>query len=173
VKVGLGVLLLLDAVLIVVTIRSGGSERPEQEAATRSLQIRRNQLHASVARLQAIQTGLADAQAEGNDFYEYRFFNTKAGYSAIVSEFEKIASQTGARKNSVSFKAQPSAEGLSEVEITTVVEGDYGALVGFVNRLERSERFYLIQSLSLSSASGGMIRLTLRIKTYFRGVGST
>ncbi len=169
VQAGLGVLLLLDAVLIFVAVRSGGSQRSDQEATTRALQFRRNQLHADVARLQAIQAGLSDAQAEGSDFHQHRFLSAKAGYSAIVGEFDRIATDTGARKNSVSFKTLPSpAEGLSEVEMVTVVEGDYGALVAFVNRLERSEHFYLIQSLSLSSGSVGKIRLSLRVGTYFR-----
>ncbi len=166
---GLGVLLLLNAVLVVVTVRSGGTQRAGQEAATRALQSRRNQLHANVARLQSIQAGLSDAQTEGKDFYDQRFLSAKAGYSAIVGEFERIATETGARKSSIGFKTLPSpAEGLNEVEMVTVVEGDYGALVAFVNRLERSGHFYLIQSLSLTSASGGKIRLSLRVGTYFR-----
>lgn len=169
VQAGLAALLLLDAVLIFVTVRSGGTQRSEQEATTRALQVRRNQLHANVAQLQSIQAGLSEAQAEGKEFYEHRFLSARAGYSAIVGEFEKMAAETGARKNSINFKSLPSpAEGLSEVEIVTVVEGDYGALVGFVNRLERSGRFYLIQSLSLTSATGGRIRLSLRVGTYFR-----
>ncbi|HEY4682296.1 MAG TPA: hypothetical protein VIH17_03490 [Candidatus Acidoferrales bacterium] len=169
VEAGLAVLLLLDAVLIFVTVRSGGTERPEQEATARALQVRRNQLHSSVARLQAIQSGLGEAQAKGKDFYERRFLSARAGYSGIVGELDRMAVETGAQKNSISFKSPPSPEeGLSEVEIVTVVEGDYGALVAFVNRLERSERFYLIQSLSLTSAAAGKIRLSLRVGTYFR-----
>jgi hypothetical protein len=55
-----------------------------------------------------------------------------------------------------------------EVGISATVEGDYASLVRLVNGLERSPNFYLLDAMALSSTSGGLIRLNLELRTYFR-----
>jgi hypothetical protein len=54
------------------------------------------------------------------------------------------------------------------VEINAVVEGDYSALVKFINGLERSKNLYLIDSLALTAGHEGGARLSLVMRTYFR-----
>jgi hypothetical protein len=40
--------------------------------------------------------------------------------------------------------------------------------VRFINGLERSKNFYVLDGLSLAAGSGGNLRLNLRLRTYFR-----
>ena len=61
------------------------------------------------------------------------------------------------------------ARGLMELEISTAVEGDYDSLVQFLNKLEHSDNFYVLDGLSLNSTTGGgKLRLNLQLRTYFR-----
>jgi cell division inhibitor SulA len=60
-----------------------------------------------------------------------------------------------------------------EVSINATVSGEYGSVVRFVNGLQRSERFYIVDALALGSdtqnqASKGSIRVELHIRTYLR-----
>jgi hypothetical protein len=55
-----------------------------------------------------------------------------------------------------------------EVDIATAVEGDYDSLVQFLNKLEHSENFYVLDSLALASSSLGKLRLNVQLRTYFR-----
>jgi hypothetical protein len=55
------------------------------------------------------------------------------------------------------------------VDILAVVDGDYPSVVRFINDLEHSDTFYVLDGLSLaSSGSGGQLKLNLQLRTYFR-----
>jgi hypothetical protein len=58
--------------------------------------------------------------------------------------------------------------GVTEISIGTSVEADYPAVIQFINGLERSKYFYLLDDLQLGSASSGAIRLQIGLHTYFR-----
>jgi hypothetical protein len=55
-----------------------------------------------------------------------------------------------------------------QIDIATAVEGDYESLVSFLNKLEHSDHFYVLDSLALASSSAGKLRLNLQLRTYFR-----
>ncbi len=54
------------------------------------------------------------------------------------------------------------------VTVLDSVDGDYPAIIQFINGLERSKYFYLLNNLQLDTASAGDIRLHLELRTYFR-----
>ena len=58
-------------------------------------------------------------------------------------------------------------QALVKVEATLAVEGGYSNLVHFINRLEQSQLFWIIDSLNVSGAISRGLRLTLRMETYF------
>ena len=55
-----------------------------------------------------------------------------------------------------------------EVDISTAIEGDYDSLIQFLDKLEHSENFYVLDSLALASSTAGKLRLNLQLRTYFR-----
>jgi Tfp pilus assembly protein PilO len=63
--------------------------------------------------------------------------------------------------------------GVAEVSIEATVTGDYSSVVRFVNGLQRSQRFYVLDGLALATdtqnqAAQGPIRVALHLRTYFR-----
>jgi hypothetical protein len=60
---------------------------------------------------------------------------------------------------------------LTEVDVTATVNGDYPSVVRFINGLQRSEKFYILDDLTLASAAqnpAAPLRVNLHLKTYFR-----
>jgi hypothetical protein len=55
-----------------------------------------------------------------------------------------------------------------QVDISTAVEGDYDNLVQFLNKLEHSDNFYVLDSLTLAPSTVGKLRLNMQLRTYFR-----
>jgi len=58
------------------------------------------------------------------------------------------------------------------VDLDTTVSGGYANIVKFMNNLQRSQNFYIVESLNLQAAGqvggpGGM-RIGVRMRTYFR-----
>ena len=58
-------------------------------------------------------------------------------------------------------------QALVKVEATLAVEGGYSDLVHFINRLEQSEVFWIIDSLNVSGSISRELRLNLQMETYF------
>jgi hypothetical protein len=48
------------------------------------------------------------------------------------------------------------------------VNGDYPSVVRFINGLERSNNFYVLDGLQLAESTAGNVKLNLRLRTYFR-----
>jgi hypothetical protein len=73
------------------------------------------------------------------------------------------------RSDAISFHQHTAdARGLIQVDITTAVEGDYGSLVQFLDKLEHSDNFYVLDNLALASDTQGKLRLNVQLRTYFR-----
>jgi Tfp pilus assembly protein PilO len=97
-----------------------------------------------------------------------------ASSSAIASEFDEIAKKSNLRIDTLTAHQKEIANrGVAEVSIDTTVTGDYGSVVRFVNGLQRSQRFYVLDGLTLATdaqnqAAQGPIRVALHLRTYFR-----
>ena len=164
----LAIVLVLDAVLLVVNWRTSGAARTPQSEVTR-LQTQHKLLDADVRRAQKIRDLLPEVQEQSNQFFSHQLREVSSGYSSIESDLSAIAKDAGLRTNSITFRQREVGNrGVVEVELAGMVEGDYLSLVKFINGLERSQNFYVLDSLSLASSTGGSLRLNLQLRTYFR-----
>ena len=163
----LGLLLALDAALLVVNWRNGGVEAQAQNL--RALKYQFAVMSKDVRHAQDVEKRLPEIQQQCDRFFKEQLSPASGGYSAIVADLGEIAGRAGLRTSGVSYNQQPVTDrGVIEVEVAATVEGDYASLVRFINGLERSESFYVMDKLVLASSTEGSIKLTLELRTYFR-----
>jgi Tfp pilus assembly protein PilO len=162
-------LLLADAALAAV-VWHYESDHPEADKKyIERLQDEDRFMAADVRRAQAIREQLPDVRKACDTFQGDTLLPSSTGYSAIVADLGKITAEASLPPGGVGFKQKPSNQkGIIEVEVGAYVEGDYSALVKFINGLERSKNLYLIDSMSLSSGHEHGVRLSLLMRTYFR-----
>ncbi len=166
---GLVILLLLDVALVVIDRSAAQSDAQQQRGQARRLQQQQGLLAKDVARADAIRSHVPELGGEGQRFYKDELLPSSLGYSAVVSDLGELAAHAGLRTSGVRFEQKPvSNRGVTEVQIGATVEGSYASLIQFINGLERSKNFYLLDNLSLASAASGTIRLNLSLRTYFR-----
>ncbi len=92
-----------------------------------------------------------------------------AGYSALEDDLGALARTAGLRTEGLSFRQHPADKrGVTEIEIGATVDGDYPSVVRFIDGLERSDNFYILDSLSLAAGSAGQLKLNLQLRTFFR-----
>lgn len=165
----IGVLLALDLGLALF-LWQGGREDPAALRADRDrLALQAKLLRADVQRAERIRTSLPKAGKECNDFYHESFLGADTGYSEIESDLGAIARETGVRTTGFRFSREEVKDrGATEIKISATVDADYPSLVRFINGLERSKNFYLLDSLRLTSAATGGIRLAIELHTFFR-----
>lgn len=168
---GLGVALLLLADLALgaflwETSRQGEvSRRAEHE----KLALKAKLMNADVKRTEQIRGALPQVGKDCSDFYQKTFPDATTGYSQIETDLDSIAAHAGLKTSGVTFKpTELKNRGVTQLEITTQVSGDYLSIIRFINGLEVSKNFYLLNDLALDSASTGSIRLQLKLHTYFR-----
>jgi len=168
-SVALGALLAVD-VGLALFLWPGGRQDPAALQADRDrLALQAKLLRADVERGEKIRASLPTAGKECDEFYRESFLDAATGYSQIEADLGAIAKETGVKATGFTFKQTDIKEkGTTEIQISATVDADYPALVRFINGLERSKNFYLLDSLRLASELTGGIRLALDLHTYFR-----
>jgi Tfp pilus assembly protein PilO len=161
--------LALDLGLAVYLWQASRHDPEAMRAERDALAIQAKLLRADVQRGQKIRASLPQARTECDDFYKESFLDGSTGYSRIESDLGAIASQAGVKTSGFSFKQRPIKErGVTQISISTNLDANYPAVIQFINGLERSKNFYLLDDLHLASSTTGGLRLEIELHTYFR-----
>ena len=162
---GVALLLLLNLVLAVRlflawnTLRTADANQlQQQQAAYRALQLEMSPLRGLPQKVDLSRT-------RADEFYAARF---PAAYSTISSAVNDLATKNSVRLTNLAYSPKPALPGLIELRLDASLSGEYAPLMHFINGLERSKTFFLINGLTLTGSQGGMVNLRLRLITYLR-----
>jgi type IV pilus assembly protein PilO len=166
-------LLLADVVMAFYSFNMAASDRPaHQELAAQTTEIKL--LQADVARARAIQVAMPTTKADCQRFKD-SLPSARTGFSLITSELGDIGHQSGLQVTSLDFHSTDiRVRDLTEVSVNASVSGDYKSIMHFVNALQRSKNYYIVESLSLGQNSGPVgasnaVKVDLHLKSYFKG----
>jgi hypothetical protein len=162
------VILVLDVMLAAFdyTLHLAPRVPPEE---LKHLELLEKSYRADNARLDKFRAELPTDEKQWDEFFTTHFRPAGAGYSAVSEDLGQLSHSAGLRTDTITFHQHtPDARGLMEIEIVTAVEGDYASLVNFLDKLEHSDHFYVLDSLALASSNAGKIRLNIQLRTYFR-----
>jgi Tfp pilus assembly protein PilO len=157
-------LVLVDVVAIAMLLTPlAGSEQSRQQEMN---QLWLNLKKRETAPWRGLDKKIPLAQKQIADFYHDRFPDT---YSSISTSLDKIGVESGARVSGAKFsQKEAEIEGLERVEISSEVSGDYLQLVRFINGLERSKLFFMVDDLELGNEQNGIVKLQIKMETYLR-----
>jgi Tfp pilus assembly protein PilO len=162
------VILVLDVALAGVNYKLDQAPRVAP-GELRQLDMQEKSYRADNARLDKFRAELPADEKQWDEFFTTHFRPAGAGYSAVSEDLGQLSHSAGLRTDTITFhQHSPDARGLMQIDIATAVEGDYESLVSFLNKLEHSDHFYVLDSLALASSSAGKLRLNLQLRTYFR-----
>jgi Tfp pilus assembly protein PilO len=168
--VGLGLLLAADLALAGYSWQASTSLRTplaELDADNRKLGL----LAAEIERAEKIRHDLPATIADCNRF-DASLLPASTGNSAIAAELDSLAKKSGVQIQSLNLHHKDIAgRNLTQVDLDSTVSGDYGSIVKFMNNLQRSQNFYIVESLNLQAEGQGnpnAMRIGLHMKTYFR-----
>jgi type IV pilus assembly protein PilO len=106
--------------------------------------------------------------------FEQSLARESASSSSITAELDEVAKKSGLQVVTLTFREKEIPNrGMAEMTIEATVSGNYSSVVRFVNGLQRSQRFYVVDGLELATdaqtqAATGAIRVGLHVRTYFR-----
>jgi Tfp pilus assembly protein PilO len=167
--VALGLLLAADVAVGVFLWRTSIQRPADLRAELNRLNLETKLREADIARGQRIRASLPQVGKDCGQFYQDAFLPAGTGYSTIDADLGSIADKAGLRISDTSYKEDSNeTHGVKEVSISTSVDGSYASVIQFINGLEQSRNFYLLNDLELTSAKGGAIKLNLKLRTFFR-----
>jgi hypothetical protein len=135
----------------------------------RTLRQQRALLAADIARAKKIRAELSDVDRDGDAFFRKEIVPAQTGYSSLSENFVDLARTAGVHASNITYRSgDPDKRGVIEVEIGASVSGDYPNIVRFINGLEHSDTFYVLDSLVLGAGNTGGLGLNLHLRTYFR-----
>ncbi len=160
---GVALLLILNLVLGVrlflawSTLRASSAEQLQQhQTAYRALQL-------EMSPLRGLPQKVALSRTQADEFYTARF---PGAYSTISATINDLAAKNNVRLTSLAYTPTPALAGLAELRMDASLSGEYAPLMHFINGLERSKTFFLINGLTLTGQQGGMVNLRLKLNTY-------
>ena len=168
IRVLLAAIVLADLVLLGINWNLTSSPHSPQ-SELKFLARQHALLSADVTRAQKIREDLPAVQKESDGFFHDQFRPIASGYSGLEDDLGVLTRTAGLRTEGLSFRQKPADKsGVSEIEIGATVDGDYPSVVRFIDELERSPNFYILDSLSLAAGSAGQLKLNLQLRTFFR-----
>ncbi|MDE3136459.1 MAG: hypothetical protein KGL59_07785 [Acidobacteriota bacterium] len=170
VQVALALLLAADAGLAIERWRMNIAAS-EQQLQLQALRLRTEvaALRVNLDKARSVERGIPQIAGECDRFYDEQLLGPSQGYAALIADLGGIAEKAGLQTSGVRFAQKDSSEhGVTEVDATAIIEGNYDALIRFINGLERSKNFYVLDSLQLASSTKGQVKLNIRLHTYFR-----
>ena len=170
-RVAIGVLLLANLVAAYGVFQPFGGSAEELDEQVASMRHQIQQRQAGLQRLRAFVSKTQQARTSGDEFLGTYFMDRRTASSTIVSELSGAAKEAGMKPKGESFAFDPieNSDTLSMMTISANYEGTYGDLLEFVNRLDKSKRFLILDTLSAAPLqSTGSLNVNIKLNTFVR-----
>jgi Tfp pilus assembly protein PilO len=171
----LGLLLMLAANLAAVYFvwRPIGGSPAELEQQVAELRARLAQQRALLDRTRQNVRKVEVGRNEGDSFLRDYFLNERTAYSAILDELQTAEKESKMRPKDHALSAAEPIEGSDNLAMLTVTancEGTYPQLIDFINRLDRSSRLLIIESLNATpQQNGSVLSVNMKLNAFVRG----
>ena len=169
---------LLLGVLLAANLVAAGfafhlfDDSPEQVA--HQVQAKRQEVLAQVLKLnhtRMLAGKVAKGREEGTKFISTYMTSRRVTYSTIIAELNQMAATAGMKPKDavIGLDAIQGTDSLDTMIVTYSFEGQYASLVKFINLVDRSPRFLIIESLSASPQQAfGVLQVTLKLNTFVK-----
>ncbi len=171
IRVGLGLLLVAN---LVVAGYAFNLFTPSPEILNRRLIAAQSQLQTDQARLvrsRALAGNIGKGKTESNTFLTTYFTDRRRTYSTIYEEIRETATASGMKTQEGTFQLDP-IKGTADLSMLTLsinFEGSFAQLVKFVNLIDRSPRFIIIESMQAApQPKGDVVNTNLRMHVFVK-----
>jgi type IV pilus assembly protein PilO len=169
-RIGLGVLLLANLVAAVFAFHLF-DDSPEQ-VNRQVLDTRKETLQQLKKLNQARQLAskVEKGREQGTRFIDTYMTSRRNTYSTIIKELNETASKSSVKPKDaiIGLDAIQGTDNLDVLTVTASFEGGYKGLLLFINQLDASKRFLIIESLSAAPQQNGLLAITLKLNTFVK-----
>ena len=171
IRLALAALFLFDGLFYLFAIGPLGESDRTRTLQVANLRRQVAELSKLVEKLSTIVEKVKTARSEGDKLLDGITMPRRTAFSAIVSELDQAGKQAGVELRERAFEVEPieGSDTLSMMTVTAGLQGNYENLVKFLNLLDKSPRFLIIQSLGAApQQSGALLSVTVKFDAFVR-----
>ena len=160
------ILIVVDVIALVILVSPVGAISAAKQDEFQQLRQEVQTKTRTVVPPNQVQQRVDEARKQIVQFMQDR---VPAQASDFNVELGKLAADAGVHLSSVRYEELESdVPSLRRFRISANVSGEYVQEVKFINALERSRHFYVINSVNLGEQQQGAVRLGLNLDTYLK-----
>lgn len=173
-RVVLGALLLANLVMAAVVFKPWAASAADLDRQVSSLRKQLRDRQAAIEKLRALVSKIESARAEGDRFQGDYFMSRRAASSTIVDELQTLAQKAGIKQKEAAYVFEPveGSETISMMSITANYEGTFADLMQYINLLDRSPKFLILESLQAAPQQSGLtLSVSMKLNSFVRDEG--
>jgi type IV pilus assembly protein PilO len=162
----IGVLLLANVAAAIIAFKPFGGGADDLQRQEASLQQQLSSMRKRIDANKALVDKMQKARKDRDDFLAQYVADERLGASTIYEELNRIATEAGVKQLPVTFNQQD-IEGSDSFKMYTVTEGcegSYASLAKFINLVDKSPHFLIIESLNTAAPQQGSGALNVQLK---------
>jgi type IV pilus assembly protein PilO len=167
----IGTLLAANLVAAVMAFKPFGGSADDLRREQEALRGQLARLQARIASSKRLVEKVETARREGDQFLEKYVTDRRTMSSTIQEELNRTAKEAGikALPATLDLEAIEGSDTLEMMTISAGYEGTYADLTKFVNLLDKSPRFLIIENMQTAPQQGGQaLTVTLKLDTFVR-----
>jgi hypothetical protein len=173
----MGALLAANLTAAVIAFKPFGGSADDLQREEAALNQQLTGLRGHVAKSKQLVVKLQNARKDTDRFMAKYVTDELRGASTLLDELNRIATEAGVRPLPQSYNEQEikGSDGMKMVSVTEGCEGNYASLAKFINLLDKSPRFLIIEGLQTAAPqqNGAPLTVQLKIDTFVNGAEGT
>jgi Tfp pilus assembly protein PilO len=168
-RVAIGVLLAANLVMAVMAFKPFGGSADDLANQRTAKETQLDALHKAVRDRKQNLEKVQVARKAGDEFLAKYFMDRQTTTSDIYSELDRIAADSGITLGQGAFQLEEieGSTNMQELALQVGCEGTYQSLTKFVNLLDKSPRFLLVENLHAAPVQNGQkLNVTFRIDAF-------
>jgi Tfp pilus assembly protein PilO len=175
IRIGLGLLLVANLVAAgyAFNLFTPSPEILNQRLLSAQAQLKSDQ--ARLVRSRALASNIGKGKTESDTFLAKYFTNRRRTYSTILQEIRDTATESGMKteEGTTTLDAIKGTDDLSMLTLSINFEGSFAQLVKFVNLIDRSPRFIIIESMQAApQPKGDVVNTNLKMHVFVKDDGN-
>jgi Tfp pilus assembly protein PilO len=169
----IGALLIANLAAAVIAFKPFGGGADDLERQEASLQQQISTMRKRIDAGKLLVDKMQNARHDKDQFLAKYVTDERIGTSTLLEELQRIATEAGVKQLPITQNEQD-IEGSSTFKMVTVTEGcegSYASLAKFINLVDKSPHFLIIESLQTTAPqqNGGALIVQLKINTFVNG----
>jgi len=170
-RVVIGVLLAANVVVAVLAFKPFGGSADDLARQQAALQAKLDSLNSRIRATRQMVDKVQVARQAGDEFLAKYFMDRNTTTSELLGELQRIAAESGvtAGPGSFQFGDIEGSDSMHMLKMQVGCEGSYQSLAKFVNLLDKSPRFLIVENMHANSVQNGQkVNVSFKIDTFIK-----